>query len=156
MIDLLFGFDDDVRHRNIVGVIEDYPEIAKQGVMLRKYGQEVIRVTAGKRIHGTGAIPGGVNKSLSKDEVKYLKRDIDQVIGWAQGAVELIKRIFFEHYDYHMSFATIDSNMLSLVRNDGAFEIYDGGLRAKDIKGDTIDRHHDAGKRHPRHQALHY
>jgi len=144
--DLLFGFDDDVRHRNIVGVIEDYPEIAKQGVMLRKYGQEVIRVTAGKRIHGTGAIPGGVNKSLSKDEVKYLKRDIDQVIGWAQGAVEVIKRIFFEHYDYHLSFATIDSNMMSLVRNDGAFEIYDGGLRAKDIKGDTIFDHVDVNR----------
>ena len=141
--DLLFGFDDDVRHRNIVGVIEDSPEIAKQGVMLRKYGQEVIRVTSGKRVHGTGAIPGGINKSLSKKEIAYLKSDIDQVIGWAQEAVELIKRIFSEHYDYHMDFASIDSNMLSLVGKNvagkgGAFELYDGGLRAKDNKGSII------------------
>jgi NAD-reducing hydrogenase large subunit len=141
--DLLFGFDDDVRHRNIVGVIEDHPEIAKQGVLLRKYGQEVIRVTAGKRIHGTGAIPGGVNKSLNSDEINYLQSDIDQVISWAQGAVELIKRIFFEHEDYHLSFATIDSNMLSLVREDGAFDIYHGGLRAKDSNGSTIFDHID-------------
>ena len=97
--DLLFGFDDEVRHRNIVGVIEDYPEIATQGVMLRKYGQEVIRVTAGKRIHGTGAIPGGVNKSLNKKEIDYLKGDIQQILVWAQGAVGLMKRIFFEQYD---------------------------------------------------------
>ena len=41
--DLLFGFDDDVAHRNIIGVIRDHPEIARQGVLLRKYGQEVIR-----------------------------------------------------------------------------------------------------------------
>ncbi len=136
--DLLFGFDDDIRHRNIVGVIEDSPEIARQGVMLRKYGQEVIRVTAGKRIHGTGAIPGGINKSLSKEEIEYLKRDIDQVIDWAQQAVALIKRIFFEHYDYHMNFASISSNMLSLIRHDGAFEIYHGGLRANDQQGKTI------------------
>ena len=106
--------------------------------MLRKYGQEVIRITAGKRIHGTGAIPGGINKSLSKDEIDYLKRDIDQVIDWAQQAVALIKRIFFEHYDYHMAFASINSNMLSLIRGDGAFEIYHGGLRARDIEGKTI------------------
>jgi NAD-reducing hydrogenase large subunit len=46
-----------VAHRNIVGVIQDHPDIARQGVLLRKYGQEVIRVTCGKRIHGTGAIP---------------------------------------------------------------------------------------------------
>ena len=141
--DLLFGFDDAVRHRNIVGVIEDHPEIAKQGVLLRKYGQEVIRVTAGKRIHGTGAIPGGVNKSLSREERDYLLQDIEQVVGWSQGAVELIKQIFFEQFDYHMAFATIDSNMLGMVAPDGAFEIYHGGLRARDAAGKTIFDHTD-------------
>ncbi len=63
--DLLFGFDSDVARRNIVGVAAAYPEIARQGVLLRKYGQEVIRHTAGKRIHGTGSVPGGVNKNLT-------------------------------------------------------------------------------------------
>jgi NAD-reducing hydrogenase large subunit len=141
--DLLFGFDDAVRHRNIVGVIEDNPEIAKQGVLLRKYGQEVIRVTAGKRIHGTGAIPGGVNKSLSREERDYLLEDIDQIVEWSQGAVALIKQIFFEQYDYHMEFATIDSAMLSIVGADGALEIYHGGLRARDADGHAIFDHVD-------------
>ncbi len=44
--DLLFGFDSDVAKRNIVGIAAAYPDLAKQGVLLRKYGQEVIRVTA--------------------------------------------------------------------------------------------------------------
>lgn len=142
--DLLFGFDDAVRHRNIVGVIEDNPDIARQGIMLRKYGQEVIRVTAGKRIHGTGAIPGGVNKSLTVAERDYLRKDIRQIIGWSQAAVGLIKQIFAEHFDYHMAFASIDSTMLSLVAEDGAFEIYHGGLRARDAVGQTIFDHQDS------------
>jgi len=141
--DLLFGFDDEVRHRNIVGVIEDHPEIAKQGVLLRKYGQEVIRLTAGKRVHGTGAIPGGVNKSLNQQELDYLLKDIDQIISWSIDAVALIKRIFFEQLDYHLAFATIDSNMLSLIGSDGAFDIYHGGLRAKDPDGNTVFDHVD-------------
>jgi NAD-reducing hydrogenase large subunit len=141
--DLLFGFDDAVRHRNIVGVIEDHPEIAKQGVLLRKYGQEVIRVTAGKRIHGTGAIPGGVNKSLSREERDYLLQDIEQVVGWSQDAVALIKQIFFEQFSYHMAFAGIDSNMLSMVAADGGFDIYHGGLRARDAAGRHIFDHVD-------------
>ena len=115
--DLLFGFDDEVRHRNIVGVIEDSPEIAVQGVMMRKYGQEIIRVTSGKRVHGTGAIPGGVNKALTKEDVAYLKKDIDQNLAWAQGAVELIKKVFFEELDYHMAFAGIDTSMMSMVND---------------------------------------
>jgi NAD-reducing hydrogenase large subunit len=141
--DLLFGFDDEIRHRNIIGVIEDHPEIAKQGVLLRKYGQEVIRVTAGKRVHGTGAIPGGVNKSISPDERQYLRKDIDQIIDWSQAAVELIKRIFTEQLDYHMAFATIDSNMMSMIGGDGAFDIYHGGLRAKAADGQMIFDHVD-------------
>jgi NAD-reducing hydrogenase large subunit len=31
---------------------------------MRKYGQEIIEATAGKKIHGTGAIPGGINRNL--------------------------------------------------------------------------------------------
>jgi len=141
--DLLFGFDDEVRHRNIVGVIEDHPEIAKQGVLLRKYGQEVIRLTAGKRVHGTGAIPGGVNKSLDREEIDYLLKDIEQIVSWGVDAVALIKRIFFEQLDYHMAFASIDSNMLSMTAGDGAFDIYHGGLRARDRSGNTIFDHID-------------
>ncbi len=141
--DLLFGFDDEVRHRNIIGVIEDNPEIAKQGVLLRKYGQEVIRLTAGKRVHGTGAIPGGVNKSLNRNEINYLLKDIGQIVSWSVNAVELIKRIFFEQLNYHLEFARIESNMLSMVRSDGAFDIYHGGLRARDKDGNPIFDHVD-------------
>ena len=86
--DLLFGFDSDVARRNIVGVAAAYPEIARQGVLLRKYGQEVIRHTAGKRIHGTGSVPGGVNKSLTADERDELQKDIDQMIAWSRDAVQ--------------------------------------------------------------------
>jgi NAD-reducing hydrogenase large subunit len=141
--DLLFGFDDAVAHRNIVGVIQDYPEIAKQGVLMRKFGQEVIRITAGKRVHGTGAIPGGVNKCLSEEERDYLLADADRMIAWAESAVQLIKKIFMRSADYHYRFANVDANTLSLTGPDGAFEIYHGGLRAKDADGNTLFDHQD-------------
>lgn len=136
--DLLFGFDDVVSHRNIVGVIKDHPEIAKQGVLLRKFGQEVIRHTSGKRIHGTGAIPGGVNKSLSLAERDELLKDVDQMIEWGVAAVELIKRIYLEQLDYHNAFASIDSNMMGLVNPQGGIEFYDGKLRMQDVEGNTL------------------
>jgi NAD-reducing hydrogenase large subunit len=66
--DLLFGFDSDVAGATSSASRAAHPDIAKKGVLLRKFGQEVIRITAGKRVHGTGAVPGGVNKSLSAAE----------------------------------------------------------------------------------------
>src|SRR3989339_1545015 len=85
--DLLFGFDSDVTKRNIVGVAAAHPEIAKRGVLLRKFGQEVIRITAGKRVHGTGSVPGGVNKSLAPDDRAELIKDIYQMVAWSRDAV---------------------------------------------------------------------
>jgi NAD-reducing hydrogenase large subunit len=141
--DLLFGFDDAVGHRNVVGVIRDHPEIATQGVLLRKYGQEVIRVTAGKRVHGTGAVPGGVNKAVTREERDYLRADIPRVMEWARQAVELIRRIYLDNAEYHRSFARVPANTLSLVRPDGAFELYHGGLRARAADGSLIFDHVD-------------
>lgn len=136
--DLLFGFDDKIRHRNIIGVIEDYPEIARQGIMLRKYGQEVIEIISGKRIHGISAVPGGIVKSLNREAINHLRNNINQITGWAIDAVTIIKRIFFEQLDYHQEFGHINSNMLSLVDDNGGFELYHGKLRAYDMNGETI------------------
>jgi len=71
--------------------------------LLRRFGQEVIRLTAGKRIHDTGAIPGGVNKSLNREEVRYLQEDMARNIGWAQGALrakDVNGDTIFDHVNY--------------------------------------------------------
>jgi NAD-reducing hydrogenase large subunit len=136
--DLLFGFDSDVSKRNIIAVLEDFPEIGMQGVKLRKYGQEVIRMVCGKRIHGSGAIPGGMNKSLSKAERDYLLEDIKQIILWSEEAVALIRKIHCSNLPYYDDFATIRSNYLSMTASDGALELYHGGLRALADQGETI------------------
>jgi len=144
--DLLFGFDSDAARRNIVGVAAEYPDIARQGVLLRKYGQEVIRHTAGKRIHGTGSVPGGVNKSLAREERDELLKDVYQMVAWSRDAVRLVKRLFEQDLDLYRSFATFRANTLSLVRPDGALDLYDGGLRAMDASGQTIFDHADGNR----------
>lgn len=136
--DLLFGFDAAVAHRNIVGVLQDYPDIARQGILLRKFGQEVIRVIAGKRVHGIVAIPGGINKSVARSDRELLLADVQQVIAWAQAAVALTKRLCTQDVANVRDFATVPSTMLSLIRQDGALELYDGGLRARLANGELL------------------
>jgi NAD-reducing hydrogenase large subunit len=136
--DLLFGFDSDVARRNIVGVAAKYPDIARQGVLLRRFGQEVIRVTAGKRVHGTGAIPGGVNKAVTQAERDELLKDIYHVIGWCRSAVELAKRLHMSNIGLYNSFGAFRSNLLSLVAPDGGMDLYHGVMRARDSNGEII------------------
>ena len=141
--DLLFGFESEIGKRNIVAVLSEFPEIGLQGVKLRKYGQEVIRMVSGKRVHGTGAIAGGMNKCLSKDERDYLLQDIDQMIAWSNDSVALIKKVHTSNLPYYDDFATIRSNYLGLVKPNGALELYHGGIRAKNAQGDTLFDHFD-------------
>ena len=141
--DLLFGFGSDVAKRNIVGVAAAVPEVAKKGVLLRKYGQEVIRMTAGKRVHGTGSIPGGVNKSLSAAERAELLKDAYQMVAWSREAVAIIRGLFEQHLEEYKRFARFSSAGMCLVRADGAMDLYHGGLRARDATGKTLFDHFD-------------
>jgi len=141
--DLLFGFESEIGKRNIIAVLNAYPDIGLQGVKLRKYGQEVIRMVSGKRIHGTGAIAGGMNKALSQDERDYLLEDVDQMIKWAEDSVALIKKVHCSSLPYYDEFATIRSNYLGLIQPSGALELYHGGIRAKNDLGETLLDHFD-------------
>jgi NAD-reducing hydrogenase large subunit len=136
--DLLFGFDADPAIRNVIGVAKKFPELAVQGVMMRKYGQEIIKATAGKKIHGTGAIPGGINKNLSVAERDGFLKDIDKMTQWAHAALKIAQDYTIQHLIEVVPFGSFDSNHLSLVRKDGAMDLYHGNLRAIDSQGDKI------------------
>ena len=141
--DLLFGFGSEMAQRNIVGVIAAAPETAKKGVLLRKYGQEVIRLTAGKRVHGTGSVPGGVNKSLTVAERDLLLKDIYQMVAWSREAVHLVRSLFEKNLAEYNAFGRFRSHSMSLVAADGAMDLYHGGLRARSLDGQTLFDHFD-------------
>lgn len=136
--DLLFGFDSDVAKRNIIGVAAAFPDLAVQGVKTRKFGQEVIRHIVGKRIHGTGAIPGGMNKALGQGERDALRADIDQIVDWSREAVGLVRRLHETKPDFYNRFGEARANMMGLVSPGGALDFYDGALRARDADGGPI------------------
>ncbi len=138
--DLLFGFDADPAIRNVVGVARDprFAELAVRGVLMRKYGQEVILATAGKKIHGTGAIPGGINKALSAADQARLQADVDAMIQWSVETLALCKRYTLDHLAELADFGSFPSNHLSIVRPDGAMDLYDGVLRAVDAEGGIL------------------
>lgn len=141
--DLLFGVDGDPAIRNVVGIAMKHKDLAVQAVMMRKFGQEIIKATAGKKVHGTGAIPGGINKHLSQEEKdSFLNGDdpmnIDKMIEWSLGALEFFKGYHAKNKDLIDEFAAFPSNHVSLVRKDGAMDLYHGVLRGIDHEGKKV------------------
>lgn len=146
--DLLFGADADPVQRNIIGVINQFPDLAKKAVLMRKFGQEIIKATAGKKVHGTGAIPGGINRHLTPEEKVYFLQgnpeyNADLMVDWAIEGLELFKNYHRNNRELVDGFADFPSNYLSLVRKDGALDLYHGGLRAIDHESNIIFDHVD-------------
>lgn len=141
--DLLFGVDADPDKRNIVGLIQEHKDIALKGIQLRKFGQELIKATAGKKIHGISAVPGGIHKNLSLEEVHYFLDDKD--VPSTQTCMQWMEEMLDFMLDYHKKnrnfldqFCSFDSNHLSIVGQDGHLELYDGLLSAIDARGAKI------------------
>lgn len=143
--DLLFGMDSDRAQRSIMAVAAAHPEIARQGVLLRKFGQEVIRLTAGKRVHGTGSVPGGVNRQLSVAERDELAAQLPQIIDWCERAVDLVDALHAREPVLFEGFAAMRSHWLALVADGsrpgvaaGAMDLYDGRLRWRTADGGPL------------------
>ena len=142
--DLLFGIDAPAEKRNIVAVAAENKELAKKGILMRKFGQEIIYALSGKKIHGSLAVPGGVHKTFTNEERDYFLDgkqipNIDTMISWAKEVVDFIKSYHLENSEWLDNFASYPSNHLSLVdRNTGALELYDGNLRSIDYEGNEL------------------
>jgi NAD-reducing hydrogenase large subunit len=136
--DLLLGFEAPVATRNIIGVIEAFPEVGKWAISIRKFGQLVIAATGGRRIHPRLCVPGGVNQNLTIENRDGLRKEVDQIITWCGEAVTLHKSFIHAHEALYENFASFPSSYMSLVGDDGVLDLYDGVLRAIDANGQTI------------------
>jgi NAD-reducing hydrogenase large subunit len=136
--DLLFGFDAPPEQRNIITVLNRFPEIGKWAIFIRKYGQEVIKATGGRKIHPTSAVPGGINHSLATEDRDVLRKQADQIIAWCCAALEHHKSYVEANQALHRDFASFKSNFISVVGPGGGMDLYDGGLRAISPAGETI------------------
>src|SRR4051794_32060067 len=89
--DLLLGMDADPAARNIFGVMERYPDLARDGVRLRQFGQQTIERLAGKRIHPAWVVPGGVSEPLSAETRYEILRDLPEALAIARRTLDWFK-----------------------------------------------------------------
>lgn len=136
--DLVLGMDADPLKRNIFGVAAQSPDLARDGIWLRQYGQEIIAHLAGKRIHPAWVVPGGVSAPLTAD-----RRDL--ILAKAPEAIQRIRRTLdwykevFGHFDAEIrTFANFPSLFMGMVSDHGELEMYDGKVRFVDATGQII------------------
>jgi NAD-reducing hydrogenase large subunit len=137
--DLLLGMDSDPAERNIFGLIEKQPDLARQGIRLRKFGQELIEKVAGKRIHSSDwVMPGGGKWPLSKKNADYLHSNLPEALDITVKTITFFKNCLEGLGDEVENFGNFPSYYLGLVTSKGGLEHYDGKIRIVDADGKIV------------------
>ena len=144
----LFSFGSDHTKRNIFEVTRQNPKLGLRAVQMHKFGQEIIEATAGWKIHGTGAIPGGINRNLHIATCDRLLGQVDQMLDWSQNALTIARSYVETHADRVAGFGTFPFNHMALTAPDGALDLYHGQMRAVDPDGKAIFDHLDFNDYH--------
>jgi len=137
--DLLLGMESDPKARNIFGVVAARPDLGRAGIGLRRFGQHIIELLGGKRIHPGWVVPGGVTEPLTpakRDEILALLPEAYKNIALALTAYKQIADGFKDEIEV---FANFPSNYLGMIYRDESIEFTNGRLRLIDAKGGIVE-----------------
>src|SRR5215471_2385566 len=91
--DFLLGWDTPAPNRNVFGLIDANADLARSGIRLRQFGQEIIEILGGKKIHPAWAVPGGVRSPLSQTGRDRIRSWLPEAYATAETALGMFKAI---------------------------------------------------------------
>jgi NAD-reducing hydrogenase large subunit len=137
--DLLLGFDAEPTRRNVVGLAAAEPDVARAGIRLRQFGQDLIARLGGRRVHPSWAVPGGVRAPLSPEDRTAIWARLPEQLDTIRRTLDLYKRLLDGWAPEIHSFGTFPSYFMALVGLDGDWEHYGGVLRIVDAHGHVVE-----------------
>jgi len=140
--DFLLGWDSDPAQRNVFGLIAADPDLARAGIRLRQFGQQVIEILGGRKIHAAWTVPGGVRSPLSAEGRDWILERLPESLDTTRQALDLFKNLINGPLKEEVQvFGKFPSLFMSLVGKEGAWEHYDGHLRFTDSDGHIVQDH---------------
>ncbi len=132
--DFLLGMDSPPEKRNLFGLMSSFPEIARDGIELRKFGQQIIEELGGSRIHPAWVAPGGVNAPLTPEHRNDMISRIPRALEIMKRTLAWFKPLALQFPEEVACFSNFPTLYMGLVTPDGDLEHYDGLLRMSDIE----------------------
>jgi F420-non-reducing hydrogenase large subunit len=142
--DFVIGPDADYSVRNVIGIVNAAPDLAKQVVHMRHLGAKMLENVAGRAIHPTFNVPGGVSKPLTETEREELLKGAREYLEFAKFTIKFAKENVFPKYmDAIKTLGVIKVGYIGTVAPDGSLDFYDGKIRLMKPDGSYDDFAYD-------------
>ena len=137
--DFLLGWESDPARRNIFGLMAADPELARAGIRLRQFGQQILELLGGRKIHLAWAVPGGVRSPLSLEARDWILARLPEAQATIRLALELHKRQLDGPLQQEQRlFGSFPSLFMGLVTPAGLWEHLEGQLRFRASDGRIV------------------
>jgi NAD-reducing hydrogenase large subunit len=136
--DLLLGMDSDPAESHLFGVYAKNPALARDGIALRKFGQQIIERLGGKRIHPAWLVPGGVSDPLAPEDRDAILKTVPEALAIALRSIEWLKGTTERFREEIAVFGNFPSLFLGIVKKDGGLTFYDGDVRIVGESGEIV------------------
>ena len=136
--DFLLGWTTPAPQRNVFGLIASNADLARAGIRLRQFGQEVIEILGGKKTHPAWAVPGGVRSPLTEAGRTRIRAWLPEAYATTKIALDLFKKTLESHKREVQIFGNFPSLFMGLVDAEGNWEHHGGKLRFSDSSGSII------------------
>jgi NAD-reducing hydrogenase large subunit len=137
--DFLLGMDSDPQNRNMFGLLSSHPEIVRDGVRLRKFGQSIIERIAGRRIHPTWIVAGGVSDPLDPAVRQEILDELPEIYPIVRRSLDWFKRSMDKFQDEIRTFANFPTMFMGLVNeHEPKLELYRGRIQLVDTEANKV------------------
>ncbi|MEM1741952.1 MAG: nickel-dependent hydrogenase large subunit, partial [Desulfurococcaceae archaeon] len=128
--------------RNIIGLIKKEPRLATLLLKTRSLVKEIEKIIGGKPIHASFIIPGGVTRSLNREDVEKINRLLRELEGIVSEITvffneKVVKSSVFENYLQNDAYK-LETYYMSLVSRDNSLTFYDGLIKIIDRNGREV------------------
>jgi NAD-reducing hydrogenase large subunit len=137
--DFLLGWESDPARRNVFGLMAADPELARAGIRLRQFGQQVLELLGGRKIHSAWAVPGGVRTPLSAEARDWIVERLPEARATVATALEIYKKLLDGPLQREQrTFGDFPSLFMGLVAEGGGWECIEGANRFIDSTGRIV------------------
>ena len=137
--DFLLGWESDPARRNVFGLMAIDPDLARAGIRLRQFGQRILELLGGRKIHAAWAVPGGVRTPLSDEARDWILARLPEARATVEQALGLFKGLLDGPLRREQAvFGSFPSLFMGLVTPEGLWEHIDGTIRFRGPDGAIV------------------
>jgi len=98
----------------------------REGIALRKFGQQVIEGLAKERVHPSWTVPGGVNAPLEAAVRDRILKELPAAQAIARRTIKFFKGVLDQFAEEISAFGTAPTMYAGMVDAAGGLQLYDG------------------------------